>query len=235
LGRRQGCAPLLVLIAIVALAASACGLYDDHPFQVTPTPSHANLLQNPGFESGMAPWSTEGHGAVTISSMGAHGGEHSIELKPGSALNAIAMQTLSGNTIPEFVSGFYRTDAWPVAADHGELEFAVRVTGGAFPDGRADHTVVFLIGGRQSDVPQDPFDLNKYVFLSRAAPTVGAWTYFAYPVADAFKQQFGATPSSVDSVTLSLELGAFEQPLAARFDDIYAGPQLANPNRPPQE
>ncbi len=128
---------------------------------------------------------------------------------------------------PEFLSGFYRVDAWP--GDGAYLRFTVYAPTGAF---EAAPEIWFIIAG-SAPAPSET-SLAPTVFLSRAAPVIGEWTYFAYPLRQAFLDNVAAIPATWASIQVSVELrsGADGAEATAYFDDIYLGTQIGNPNRP---
>ncbi len=225
---------LIVASIIFPLALSACGLKGELAPILTATPSAASMLQNGGFESGDAPWQVEPPAAVSAAR--AHAGDNalSIELSSSSPPTFGASQRLTQPAIPEFVSGFFRVDNWNPASAPLHLEFFVGLRGGGFADGSDEHVLHFSIAGNWHPGGTEPE--NGVVFLSRDPPNTGAWTYFAYPVAQAFEARFGKAQDPVREVSVGVELAA-QLPAPnthalAYFDDLYAGPQAANPNRP---
>ena len=216
----------VLVVAAAALIFAACGLYDEHPYALpsATAPAGVNLLQDASFEDTGA-WTPTALTAFSIDGERAYSGIASGELR-GTKAGAAASQPLEGLTsIPEFVSGYYRLDEWnPPAGADAEIGFRVTVKAGG-----ADFILHFSIGGLQ-DTPAGTPGNEAYVFLSRGAPATGAWTYFGYPVAAAFKDRFGLGDTGIEGVEVAIELrGAGTQ---AWFDDVYAGPQSGNPNRP---
>ena len=230
---RRAAWPLALALVALALTGAACVLYRAGPVAPTTTPAHADLVKDGGFESGAGAWKPSGAGAFVATGI-AHSGTHSGALRtPAGASGSVAVtQALDTAAFPEFVSGFYRLDGWRPASGARSIEFAVTVRGGDFADGAPSHTVRFVIGGLAAAPPGLP-PTERYVFLSRAAPKVGVWTYFAYPVQDAFEKAFGRVPARWDGIDLSL--AAATGGATVYFDDIYAGPQFENPNRPPPQ
>lgn len=225
----------------------SCGLLDSPPPLQTPAPSLANIIANPGFEIYGAPWIAGGSPppALTVppnSPDRPHGGNVSLDLKlvsGGEDMPFVATtvaQRLNATVFPEFVSGFYRVDAWEPHADFQYLYFAVAVDGGDFGDGRTRHEIRFLVGA-PSEPALEP-DV-RYIFLSRSSPVLQRWTYVSYPVRAAFEQRFGGAPSSWEGIEISVGVRSDrprrgEPSSFARvfFDDMYAGSQADNPNRP---
>jgi hypothetical protein len=219
---------LRVLVAVVtaaALLSAACGLYDDHPYALptAPTQASVNLLQNAGFED-TGVWTPSDPGAFSISEQ-AHAGLESGELRGTKKGVAASQPVADATTIPEFVSGYYRLNGWkpPAGAD---AEVGLRVTVRA---GGADFILHFSFGGLQATPAGTPGN-ERYVFLSRGAPATGAWTYFGYAVAAAFKDQFGLADTGIEGIAVGIELRG--EGTQAWFDDVYAGTQARNPNRP---
>jgi hypothetical protein len=211
---------------IVSVALVGCGAFEESPPTPTPTPSASNLLVDAGFE-GLAPaWIVfPPAGAHEISEEQAHGGASSMALHLSQPVPALAAtQGLNPAAFPEFLSGYYRVDEWPEGA---ALQFVVKAAGGAPGEQRE---VRFLIAGTDTE----PDEAVPYVFLSRDGPVVGEWTYFGYPIAQAFAAKTGAIPQAWTSIDVSLEAWSPGETVdaTAYYDDMYVGPQVGNPNRP---
>lgn len=218
---------VMCVAALPALVMAGCGAFQESPPEPTPAPSAANLIANPGFELASDWMWTR---PVSFSTAGSpHAGSSTLRLRVNGSGGAVdgAMQSVNTAEFPEFLSGFYRTDEWP--DDGAYLQFRVRAATGAF---ETVPEVRFLIAGVASEPPEEP--PASYVFLSRAAPAIGEWTYFAYPVRQAFRDETGAIPTAWVSVDVSLELRSTSDgaDATAYFDDIYLGPQVGNPNKP---
>jgi hypothetical protein len=239
----------LIGAASLVVTASSCGLFDAPPPLPTPGPSFSNLIANPGFEILGAPWIAIGFPPPPVttpplSTDRPHGGNVSLDLsllgREGSPARAASAgwQRLGSATFPEFVSGFYRVDDWQPHADFQYLYFGVTVRGGDFVDGMPLHEIRFLVGAPENPAP----DANvAYIFLSRAAPVLHQWTYFSYPVRQAFDERFGGAPNKWDSIEVQVGVRfdgrkPEDPPSSAEvfFDDMYAGPQADNSNRPPE-
>jgi hypothetical protein len=218
------------LVAPIASASLllGCGAFEESPPTPTPAPSASNLLADPGFE-GLAPaWVVfPPAGAHEIVTGSAHGGASSIALKLSPAIGALAAsQPLNPPAFPEFLSGYYRVEE---SDDSAFLQFVVKAAGGAPEEVRE---VRFVIAGTATE--PEPSPQARYVFLSRDAPTVGEWTYFAYPISEAFEARTGVVPQAWTSIDISLEARLLDGGDGATvyFDDLYVGPQRGNPNRP---
>jgi hypothetical protein len=131
---------------------------------------------------------------------------------------------------PEFLSGYYSIDA-PLAAG-SYLEFVVTVSQ---PDPAQARAVHFIIAA--TDPAPAATSADATVFLSRATPVAGGWHYFSYPLREAFNARAEGVPATWESIQVTLRFVAppagAGTSVIARFDDIYAGPQFANPNRDP--
>jgi hypothetical protein len=232
-------------MALAALFAAACGLFDAPPPAPTAAPSTANFLKNGGLSQAEG-WSARNDPAwspFTISDSIGHSGMHSLALRLRGDESATgthiagAMQTLTPAAFPEYVSGFYRVDEWNATAPFQYLEVAVRVNGGDFPDGGTVHEVRLALAGASRD-PEQPWNA-RYVFLSRNAPVQGRWIYFGYSLRHAFASRMGHLPEKWDSIDISFEARYDGKTAGAAtsadvyYDDLYAGPQVSNPNRPP--
>jgi hypothetical protein len=213
--------------AAFVLLSTACGAFEESPPKPTPAPTAANLLVDPGFELGTG-WTAR---SLFLDTEHAHYGARSLGLfvngPPGTG--DAAMQSVVTAELPEFLSGFYLVDDWPAGGAY--LQFTVRAATGRYA---VVPEVRFIIAGTGSEAA--PSSLTPAVFLSRHAPATGEWTYFAYPLRQAFLDKTAAIPATSGSVDVSLELWSLSGGVqtTAFFDDIYLGPQTGNPNRPKQ-
>lgn len=235
-------------VACLALASSACGLFDAPPPLPTVATPNANLLANAGFEAGAAPWVAatvppQPAAAIRLSAVSPHAGAQAVELKLAGAEGderaraTVATQAVNAAAFPEFVSGFYRVDDWQPHSPFQYLYFSITVHGGDFADGAPTHELRVLVGA-SSEPPLQPF--VTFAFLSRAAPVLHRWTYFGFPVKPTFQTHFAFLPSHWDGIDVSVGVrfdgrAAHDTPASADvvFDDLYAGTQADNPNRPP--
>jgi hypothetical protein len=234
-------------VGSLALASAACGLFDAPPPLPTAAPSNANLLANPGFEAGGEPWRVTGvrgleRAPLPFTDGAPYIGARSMELKvvggetDQGTKATVAAQSVDPQAFPEFVSGFYRVDDWQPTARFVYLYFSITVHGGDFTDGAPTHELRVIIGA-PVEPPQEPQVV--YAFLSRAAPVLHRWTYVGFPVKSAFQAHVGQMPSRWDGIDIGMAVrfdgrDTHDPPVSAAvsFDDLYAGPQADNPNRP---
>ena len=235
-------------VACLALASSACGLFDAPPPLPTAVPANVNILVNAGFEAGPEPW-VASSGAdfqsapVVISDVAPHGGKHALELKlagggaEGDTQAGVVTQATNPHEFPEFVSGFYRVDDWQPRAQFRYLYVSVTVAGGDFPGGARFHELRILVGA-----PTEPPLLPNltFAFLRRDPPVLHHWTYFGFPLKTTFQSHFAYLPPHWDAIYITVGVRS-DLSDASRtsgsadvvFDDLYAGTQADNPNRPP--
>jgi hypothetical protein len=220
--RRSAAMAPLLWAALVA----ACGLLEESPPTPTPTPAASNVLIDPGFETSEPPaWLALGGEGILVlppSQETVRSGVYSARFATDGVRGAV--QSIATAEFPEFLSGYYRVPRWP--RDGAFLQVTVRAPTGAF---EAVPEVRFIIAG--TGAAPDP--AARYVFLSRDRPASGDWTYFAYPVRDAFAAQ-GGVPAAWASIDITVEVVATgpDVEAVAYFDDLYAGTQIGNPNRP---
>jgi hypothetical protein len=221
-------ATALAFIAWAALAAG-CGAFEESSPPPSPVPGSANLLADGGFEGTAPAWVVfPPAGAHELTTEQSHSGTSSIALHLSQQVGALsATQSLNPASFPEFLSGYYRVDGWPDGEAY--LQFVVKATGGAAEEVRE---LRFVIAGAASD--PEPAPEARYVFLSRGAPASGEWVYFAYPIRQAFESRAGAVPQAWNSIDVSLEARSLagESEGTVYFDDLFAGAQIDNPNRP---
>jgi hypothetical protein len=118
------------------------------------------------------------------------------------------------------------------------VQFVVAVYGSDIGTEFPIYEIRFPLAG----VDRDPLTLSnaKFLFLSREKrPGLGRWTYFGYPLRQAFESRWGKAPTRWDKLEVFLEVrydaktqAQGETSADVYFDDIYAGPQAENPNRP---
>ena len=242
--RRQAWGVMLLLP--IVLLGGACGIFDAPPPLPRTTPTADNLLSNPRFEDGDTPWiagKQAGAQGFTVSDTVAHSGSHSLSLRLDGDASATgtgiagASQTINPQAFPDYISGYFRVDEWRSSATFQYLEFVISVRGGDFGDDIDVHELRFPLGGLDRQPPLPPN--VQYLFLARAQPVLHQWVYFDYPLTQAFTRA-GKLPTRWTSIDVRFEARydakTAEQPATSAqvyFDDLYAGPQANNPNRPP--
>ena len=131
---------------------------------------------------------------------------------------------------PEFVSGYYYVEEWDADDSLPYLAFVVAPQAPNPPV----PALRFVLGGVEREPTELPDTLT--VMVSRGPPKTGTWTYFSYPVRQAFLDRVGALPAVWLGMALRLELryeGETAPPAArVHFDVLYMGPQVGNPNGP---
>lgn len=227
---------LCALAGSVWVLGQGCGVFEDLPPLATPTPIAQNLINNPGFEGGQPPWApTEGSEQLFAVSPSAHrSGSHGLSLQLG-GLGAAAKQPVLAMAVPEYVSGYYRVNRWAPGDAQAYLEFEVAAVTAA--GGVEEASVRFIIAG----LAEEPPDAGTagVVFLSRDGPKTGEWTYFGYPVAQAFRDELGGVPAAWDRIDITVHVGYVIGPSGrapsgeAYFDDFYMGAQAGGPNPEP--
>jgi len=213
-------------LAAVACAhlvlGGACGLVREEEAFATPDPPPPNVLVNGGFEFGAGAWA--GLPPPQATRAVAYAGAAALELRTDEeAAAAGATQAMMPAEFPQFVSGFYRVESWP---DDGPalLSFTITVTGA---DGALDR-IRFVLGA--SEQASATVQVSDTVFLNRDRPERGRWMYFGYPLWEAWIAWRGQIPVAWQSIDISVIV---EGPgIVAQFDELYAGPQVGNPNRP---
>jgi hypothetical protein len=237
-----------VLLLATLSAASGCTVLEEAATTPTPTPGPSqNLLLNPGFEDGDAPWFSLQQpewSPFEISERFARGGDRSLLLPlrdDGSAANvriAGAIQEVQPQQFPEFISGYYRVEGWePDGVPFQYLQFVVVVHDADYQDEFDVHEIRFPLAGAATE----PFQLqnSRWLFLGRDPPREGRWVYFGYPLRQSFADKWAAAPTAWTKIALYLEV-RYDGRTAEHsgmsgdvyFDDMYLGPQGGNPNRP---
>lgn len=232
-------------LALAAMLAG-CGLFEDLPPLATPTPEMSNIVTNPGFEEGGTGWSyrqqPEWH-AFGVSDGFARTGSRALELwlRDNASLERTritgATQILATQEIPEFLSGYYYVDEWQPTATFQYLQMVLSVKGADFEDEFEFHEIRVPLGG----IDREPFLLSnaRFSFLNRDQPKLREWTYFSFPVRDAFQTVLGRVPAAFESLEVFFEVRYDDKTPAqgetrahVYYDDLYIGTQAGNPNRP---
>jgi hypothetical protein len=177
-----------------------------------------------------------------VSDAMAHSGKNSAHLKlipPAQpAENKVfgAVQDLSPNKFPEFVSGYYRVENWQKATHFQYLQFVVIAFVNSPAGGTTNTQIRYLLAGADAE----PFEIGnaKFVFLNKADPTTGEWVHFERNVKEDFEQLWGSVPQGLEHVRMFFE-ARYDSPTATQpqiggdiyYDDLYAGPQDGAPKQ----
>ncbi|MDJ0847693.1 MAG: hypothetical protein QNK04_04830 [Myxococcota bacterium] len=240
------------LLLAVAAWLLDCGAEDG---RVAPGWPDANLLVNPGFESGGAGWSTREQsphwGRFLIVDRPVHAGERAVHLRlhhtptlPARRVKVYGvLQELEPENIPEVVGGYYRVDRWEKSAPATDLYLQVV----AIVWGEADARAVIPTGGRApvsnhqlryylAGLEEAPFRLQnaRAAFLTKGEPRLGVWQRFEIPLRDDFERLWGRVPRDFERLTILFEARWDNMPASSSvfadvyYDDLYVGPAAAS-------
>lgn len=212
----------------------------------------ANLLANPGFESGADGWSypetSPYWGPFAVVDAPVHAGRRAAHLElrsgPGSPPDGTRVfgvtQELRAGDVPDVVGGFYRVGSWEKGADvtHLYLQFVAIVWGDpataalVTPEnpesGIRNYQIRYYLAG----VNTPPFRLRnaKLEFVTREPPRLDEWVYFEIPLRSDFERLWGRVPEDFERIHLLFEARWDNKPTGSRihadvyFDDLFAGP-----------
>lgn len=203
-----------------------------------PTATGANVLKNPGFESGRDGWSAMGGqnwGAFDIVDAPVHGGLHSARLavaglpdapekaKVYGVVQEVRRDELPGD-FPDVVSGWYRVNEWNKPATGADMYLQVVVI--IWGDPRASA----LIGQPAGQKPITNYQIRFYLaglvepafrlsnarldFVTKGEPKQDEWVRFEIPVKEKFQQLWGTIPADYEFIRILFE---------ARWDNKAAG------------
>jgi len=223
---------LAIAAAVLAVAVVSC---DDG--------GDGNLLANPGFENGAAPWfalDAETWGApFTVSDARATEGAASalLELRSGAGAEPErvfgAVQDVAPQAFPDVLSGSYYVERWERGTPLQYLQAVVIVEGAAnAPTGlaAANHQLRYVLAG----VDEAPLSIAnaRYVIVTGGDPVLGAWVDFELDLRDDFERLWGAVPEGFASVRVLLEVrwdgrddGDPPSLADVYYDDLYLGPR----------
>lgn len=232
-----------VAAVIVALIAAACSGDDGpgptpspNPTATAPTAPAGNLLANPGFEDGDAPWYTikEESGFEVVSDL-PHEGANSALLRmddPESAEGGkvyYLVQEVTPEEFPDVIEGFYRVENWHKGTIRQYLQFVIIAFGPSnFPATVSNYQLRYPLAG--IDAP--PFAIGNaiFVFVDREDPVVGEWVPFSLNVRDDFQRLWGRVPENFERLRLLFEVrwdgkqaGDGAPRADVYYDDLYAG------------
>jgi len=212
-----------------------------------PLEGQANLLHNPGFESGRKPWCSLHLGEVTafeVSQALPHSGQSSAYLKmrvpaeeTGDAKVFYLVQEVTPEQFPELISGYYRVEKWTKGTPKQYLQFVViafDVTN--LTVGYPNYQMRYPLAG----ISEEPFQIANafFVFLTKEEPRTGEWVYFERNIKEDFQQYWGAVPEGFPKLRILFEVryddkqaGPSPAEADVYYDDLYMGPASENPNK----
>lgn len=229
-----------LVIALLAGIVVGCARNGDRDTS-SPTlsvPRPGNALENPGFESGKAPWkslTTEvWEPRFDVSGATSHSGTSSAHLKmrtdaatPATRIWGVT-QEVAPETFPEELSAFYRVDDWHRDTPMQYLQAVVVVFQAEnVPNQFPNHQIRYILDG----IDEPPFQIAnaKYIFLGKDDPPEGEWLEFRRDVAEDFRHEWGEVPRGFSKVRLLFEVRfdgrtGEERPAAdVYYDDMYFG------------
>jgi len=242
---------LLFLLFIGLCALAAVALLRAAPEAMAPRerPAGENLLANPGFEEGRAPWTdfSEGQlwGEFEIVDSVVRSGTKALYLPVDSSRPRAnhatrvfgAVQELRPQHFPKAVTGWYRVEHWekPEAPDDARpafvyLQVVVIVVGDprasqlVYPD-RPDASITnyqirYYLAGASEPVFTMPN--AKVQIVNRAEPPLREWVRFELPIAKDFERLWGVTPESYDLVRVLFEARWDRKPRRTKVRaDVY--------------
>ena len=212
---------------------------------VATSPLGANLLINPGFEAGDAPWTSLSTPAwstpFTVSREAAHGGQHSARLALAARPEAGAkiwgvVQDVKITALPARLSGHYRVAEWTRGSGKQYIQFVVIVFAASnAPMGFPNHQIRYLLAG--TDTPPFKIGNAKFVYVGTEEPKAAGWIHFERDLHQDFIDQWGAVPENISGVRLLYEVRYDHKrkddtnaSALVYFDDLYLGDAGANPN-----
>ncbi len=195
------------------------GLTSTAAATVTTTVTSANLVGNPGFETGLSGWNTSGSGAgVTLTqAVGGHSGNYSALLTNTSSSNSSCTLNDSPNWVASTSPGTYTASIWVRADTAGKpLNLRLREYSGSTLVGTGTSTVTLSTSWQQVTVAYTvaaagtTLDLNAYTATANSPP--GTCFY-----ADDASIIFG-TASSAPTATLAVSPTSGPAPVAVTAD-----------------
>jgi hypothetical protein len=196
----------------------------------------ANLLVNPGFESGRTGWSwretSPYWGDFSVVGAPVHAGRgaahlrlyHTEGLPPRPVEVYGVLQELHPTEFPERISGWYRVEGWEKSAPATKLylQAVVIVWGdprtGALVSPEApdpaltNYQVRFYLAGLEE--PAFQLSNARVEILKKGPPAQGEWVHFELPLRRDFERLWGTVPERYDHLSVLFE---------ARWDDMPAG------------
>jgi hypothetical protein len=204
----------------------------------------ANLLQNPGFESGLDGWKwldwSKGWSAFKLSSDYAHEGAHSLHLpvfsadkRPTVVWGGVQELELP-DEIPECIEGYYYVDNWQSGDWKQYLQMVVIDLSHDLGPGQGQAQLRYIVSG--SKEPPLSISNASYLFAEkerRDTPVLNQWTHFSVNPREDYQKSWQYTPTKGSKLRVLFEarfdLHHTAQPARADvyYDDLYFGPKTA--------
>jgi PKD repeat protein len=204
---------------VTLTVTDSVGLTSTAAATVTTTVTSANLVGNPGFETGLSGWNTSGSGSgVTLTqAAGGHGGNYSALVTNTSGGNSGCTLNDSPNWVASTSAGTYTASIWVRADTAGKtLNLRLREYSGSTTVGSTTSTVTLATTWTQVTVAYTvaaagtTLDLNAYTTTANSPP--GTCFY-----ADDASIIFG-TASSGPTATLAVSPTSGPAPVAVTAD-----------------
>ena len=208
------------------------------------TPDPANLLQNPGFESGLDGWKwldwSKGWAAFNLSLDHAYDGVQSLYLpvfsadkRPTVVWGGVQELELPGD-IPECIEGYYYVDNWETGAWKQYLQLVVIDLSHDLGPGKGQAQLRYIISG--SKEPPLTISNASYLFAEkerRDIPVLKRWTHFSVNPREDYLKSWNYTPTKGSQLRILFEarydLHHTNVPAKADvyYDGLYFGPKTA--------
>ena len=208
-----------------------------------PTEPGFNMLVNPGFEDGTAPWwffpDRPHWGGFTVTTAHAAEGRWSARLEllcdethppPDKAHIRGVIEDIRAPVFPTIVSGEYFVETWERGTIDQYIQFVVIVAAAEMTGGPLGNTQIrYLLAG----IDHPPFDIQnaRFFYVTREEPVVGRWVHFERNLVDDFVALWGEVPKQFSHVRVLFEvrwdnLDVQNPPRlhsVVHFDDLHLG------------
>ncbi len=216
------------------------------PIPAIPEGCPFNMLTNPGFEDGTAPWwyfPDRSHwGSFTTSTARALGGSWAarVELlinpmnppRAGASIQGL-IQSIQPSIFPSHVAGNYYVEKWDRSPTKMYMQVVVIASGTESLAGGSAAEISYVLTG----LDRQPFNMinRKFIFLTKTQPELGCWIHFERDLRNDFKEQWGFVPEKFAGIRIFFELRADMRDenidpanppsmhAIAYFDDLYLG------------
>jgi hypothetical protein len=208
-----------------------------------PPESGFNMLTNPGFEEGPAPWwyfpDRPHWGGFVASSAQALTGRWAARLDllvdeqhppPDKAHIRGVIQDIRSPVFPSRISGNYYVERWEKGTIDQYLQFVVIAAGAAMSGGSVSNTQIrYLLAG----IDHPPFGIAnaKFFYVTKTEPEVGRWVHFERDLTQDFIELWGSVPQTFQNVRVLFEVRYDNVDVSnpprlhavVYFDDLYLG------------